>query len=363
MRLTGEEIECYIGKQLGGSKEMGWRLEGGRWLMVGVGALLCGGCLAVARAQDAGQGWEKAAGGEQRFEVASVRENKKGGGSSSNFDLDGAGNMYWVMDRQEKTAPEGSLFRATNQPLMRYIIFAYKLTGTEELALRGAAMGFPWGGLGMKVPAWVSDTRYDIEARAPGAATKDQMRLMMQSLLEERFKLVVHRETRQAPVFALVVERPGTLGPELRVHPASDTCAGTAYPDADGKKDGGGSWVLPIPCGMIARLPVNGPEQHRIGGRNVTLAMVAASLPAQTGLATFPEPVVDRTGLAGTYDLTLEWTQVRSADVAVGPSAQGEEAGPPIAQALKRELGLKVEATKGPVEVLVVDRVERPSGN
>ena len=74
---------------------------------------------------------------------------------------------------------------------MRYIIFAYKLNGTEELALRGAQMKF-WAGLGLDVPAWVPDTRYDIEARAPASATKDQMRLMMQSLLAERFKLAVH---------------------------------------------------------------------------------------------------------------------------------------------------------------------------
>ncbi len=130
------------------------------------------------------------------------------------------------MNQDDKTAPEGSLFRATNQPLLRYIIFAYKLNGTEELALRGAQFKV-WGGLGLNVPAWVMDTHYDIEARAPGGATKDQMRLMMQSLLAERFKLEVHKETRQAAVFAMALEKVGTLGPQLRAHPASDTCATT----------------------------------------------------------------------------------------------------------------------------------------
>jgi len=341
-------------------------LVGRRYWLAVIGGLLFTGCVGVpVLAQDAGQGWEKAAGGKQQFEVASVHENKSGGGSESNFSLDGNGNMYWVMDQDTITAPKESRFHAVNQPLLRYIIFAYKLSGTEELALRGAAMGFSWGGLGMNVPKWANDAHFDIEAHAPASATgttKDQMRLMMQSLLAERFKLAVHRETRQAPVFAITLERPGTLGPELHVHPASDTCATTVYPDAAGAGTNT-SQTLPMPCGVIARLPPRGPEWHKIGGRNVTLEMLAESMPAQTGLSTFPKPVIDRTGLSGTFDFTLEWTQVVSNDVAAGPNAQGDEPGPPVAQAMRQQLGLKVESGKGPVEVLVIDHVEQPTGN
>jgi uncharacterized protein (TIGR03435 family) len=365
MRLTAAFLEV---------REMICRLDGKRWLFVILCALLLPAYLGTSvRAQGTGQDWEKAAGGKQQFEVASVRESKSGGQSNSNFTLDGNGNAYWVMDQDVKTAPEGSLFRATNQPLMRYIIFAYKLNGTEELALR---LKF-WAGLGLDVPAWVADNRYDIEARAPGAATKDQMRLMMQSLLAERFKLAVHKETRQAPVFAMALEKPGTLGPQLRAHPASDTCATTVFPDAtgagaDAEKDGaqksaagtGKGQTLPIPCGIIARLPASAPGRHRIGGRNITLAMLAESLPAQTGLATFPKPVIDRTGSGGTFDFSLEWTQaVGSTDMAVGPNAQAEEPGPSIAQAMKQQLGLKLESTKGPVKLLVIDHAERPTAN
>jgi uncharacterized protein (TIGR03435 family) len=349
------------------------RLDGKRCFFVIVCVLLFTACLGNSvRAQDAEQGWEKAAGGKQQFEVASVREDKAGGDSSSNFTLDGNGNAYWVMDKDVKTAPEGNLFRAANQPLLRYIIFAYRLNGTEELALR---LKF-WAGLGVDVPAWVANTRYDIEARAPAGATKDQMRLMMQSLLAERFKLAVHKETRQAPVFAMSLEKPGTIGPQLRAHPASDTCATTVYPDAagvgaDAEKNGAQksaaganrSETLPIPCGIIARLPPSAPGRHRIGGRNVTLAMVADSLPAQTGLATFPRPVIDRTGLGGTFDFSLEWTQAAAGDMAVGPNAQGEEPGPSIAQAMKQQLGLKLESAKGPVELLAIDHVEQPTAN
>lgn len=349
------------------------RPDGRRRLFAMVCALLFIACLGNSVcAQETEQSWEKAAGGKLQFEVASVRENKAGGVSSGNFALDGNGNVYWVMNQDDQPASHGSLFRATHQTLLRYIIFAYKLNGTEELALR---LRF-WAGLGVDVPAWVARTHYDVEARAPGPATKDQMRLMMQSLLVERFKLAVHKETRQAPVFALVLEKPGMMGPQLRPHPASDTCATTVFPDAvkaaaDVEKRGAptsmpltnSSERLPVPCGMIARLPPSVPGRHKIGGRNVTLAMIAESLPAQTGLATFPRPVIDRTGLGGTYDFSLEWTQAVVGDMAVGPNASGEVPGPPIAQALKQQLGLKLESTKGPVELLVIDHVEHPTEN
>lgn len=350
------------------------RLDGKHSLFVIPCALLLTACLGISvRAQGNEQDWEKAAGGKQQFEVASVRENRLGGNSSGNFALDGNGNVYWVMNQGDQPISEENLFRATNQTLLRYIIFAYKLDGTQELALRQAGLGY-WAGVGMNVPTWVKDTRYDIEARAPEAATKDQMRLMMQSLLADRFKLAVHKETRQAPVFAMTLEKPMTLGPQLHAHPASDTCATTVFPHAAGadaeKGDGlkndpatDRNPTLPIPCGMIARLPPSVPGRHRIGGRNVTLAMVAESLPAQTGLATFPKPVIDRTGLSGTFDFSLEWTQAIAGATALGPNAQGEEPGPSMAQALKQQLGIKLKSMQGPVELLVIDHVERPTTN
>ncbi len=319
---------------------------------------------APLRAQSADQDWMKTAGGKQEFEVASVRENKTGGKSYSNFSLDN-GNAYFIVNKGDTFAPSGTLFQATNQTPMRYILFAYKLGGTQELALRFKY----WAGLSTNVPSWVNNTLFDIEARAPRPVTKDQMRLMMQSLLAERFKLAVHKETRQVPVFAMVLEKPGTMGPQLRVHPASDSCATTTFPESasdTGAKKGAASvsQTLPIPCGMIAHLPPSAPGLHRIGGRNVTLAMLAESLPPQTGLAVLPKPVIDRTGLGGIFDFSLEWAQpVTSSDIGPGPNTQGEESGPSFAQAMKEQLGLKLESTKGPVELLVIDHIERPSPN
>ncbi len=313
-----------------------------QWLGLSVGA------------QGSEQDWEKAAGGKQQFEVASVRENKSGGPSYSNFSLDN-GNAYFIINKNDKLDLNGTLFSAKNQMLMRYIIFAYKLSGTQELALR-----FDYfKGLELHVPAWVKDDGYDIEARAPQSATKDQLRLMMQSLLDERFKLQVHWETREAPVFALILEKPGTLGPQLEEHKASDDCSATAFPESSSKPVAPAQSLsaLPIPCGQIAHLPPGAPGANRFGGRNVTLALLGTSMPTQTGLLTLPRPVVDETGLKGGYDFWMEWTHEDTSEVDNG------ETGGTFREALKDQLGLKLKPEKGPVQVLVIDHVERPTAN
>ena len=307
-------------------------------------------------AQSTDRDWEKAAGGEQSFDVASVREDKSDGRQSSNFALD-SGNAWFTIDKNDALAPTGSLLSATYQTLMRYIVFAYKLSGTQELALRFDY----YSGLRLHVPDWVKNDRYDIEARASGPATKDQMRLMMQSLLADRFKLAVHWETREVPVFALVSDKPEKLGPQLQPHPMNDDCTATAFPKGAANETAGLPAVslaaLPIPCGMIAHLPANAPGSHRIGGRNATLAMLASSLPMQTGLVTLPRPVIDSTGLKGGYDFWLEWTPEDTSEV------DNHESGGTFREALKTQLGLKLEPEKGPVQVLVIDHVEPPSPN
>lgn len=336
-----------------------FRLDGKRCLFVIVCALFLAeifGCLGIpVRAQGNEQDWEKAAGGRQQFEVASVRENKSGGGSSSNFNLDGGSNAFGVMHQQDSLIPDGDLLSARNIPLIHYIVFAYRLNGTEELALRFDV----YGGMKLHVPEWIKDHRYDIEARAPGAATKDQMRVMMQSLLEDRFQLKVHWETHEAPVFALVAEKPGKLGPQLEPHPNGDNCAKTDLPDGTGKTETSALMLsaLPIPCGWIAHLPASAPGARRFGGRNVTLAMLGTSMPMQTGLVTVPRPVLNETGLKGGYDFWMEWTPEDTSEVNNG------ETGGTFREALKNQLGLKLEPAKGPVQVLVIDRVEQPTAN
>jgi uncharacterized protein (TIGR03435 family) len=340
----------------------------GRKTLLGVAVQLA--ALAIAfglsmpvRAQGPVQDWEKAAGGRQEFDVASVREDKTGAPSHSNFSLDN-GNAWFAVSKKDVLAPNGTLFSSSSLPLLRYITFAYKLSGTEELALR---MDY-WAGLELHVPDWVRNTRYDIEARTAEPATKDQMRLMMQSLLAERFKLAVHWEMREVPVFALVLATPGMPGPQLTPHPASDDCATTALPEnSDGNAGGGAQGThaatanaaLPIPCGMIARLPASTQGTHGFGGRNVTMRMLAESMPFQTGLATLERPLIDKTGLTGGFDFSIDWTPPED----MGQPGDVGSFGAPFREALRKQLGLKLEPLKAPVEVLVIDHVEQPSEN
>ncbi len=330
------------------------RDKGVVWGVVLLAAVVTG--LALPRplaAQSAEQDWEKAAGGKQEFDVASVREVKGDEPSSSSFPLD-SGNAFFTIDKSYKVNPEGSLFNAKNFTLLRYIVFAYRLSGNQELALRFDY----YKGLELHVPDWVRGARFDIEARAPASATKDQMRMMMQSLLEERFTLQAHRETRQAPVFALVEDKPGKLGPQLEAHPASDDCVNAAVPEQASTTAGSALQLgaLPIPCGMIAHLPPSTPASHRFGGRDVPLAMLAESMPTQTGLVTVPRPVIDETGLKGGFDFWMEWTPEDASEVDTW-------SGGTFREALKDQLGLKLQPANGRVEVLVIDHVERPSEN
>jgi len=295
------------------------------------------------------------------FDVASVKQNKSGRDSHSNFSLD-SGNLYSTVNEGDAFSPSGGYFSATSMPLWRYIVFAYKLSGTQEMALRFSY----FSGLSSKVPEWVSGgfdvsaEKFDIEARAAGNPTRDQMRLMMQSLLADRFKLVVHHEIRQVPVFALVLDRPGKTGPNLQPHLASDSCS--AEPSTEHAPNSPSpSWSaavgeLPIVCGVIAHVPSTTPGQLQLGGRNVTLALLASSLPTMTGLATIPRPVIDRTGLSGTFDFTFGgW--------ASQPASDAGEPGPSFAEVLKQQLGLRLERQNGPVDILVINHIEHPTEN
>ena len=310
---------------------------------VAVVCLLMGGCVADGVAQEAKR---------PEFDVASVRQNKTDDKPTSTFSLDN-GNVYSTVNKGDVFAPPGGYFSATNQPLWRYISFAYNLSGTQELALRFSY----FSGLSNKTPAWVSGgfdapaDRFDVMARSDGHPTKDQVRLMMQALLADRFKLAAHLETREAPVFALVAVRPGQAGARLVPHPASDTCA--AESDAPAPQSSLGE--LPRVCGVIAHLPTSEPGHVRFGGRGVPLSLLATSLPTMTGMGTVGRPVVDESKLSGMFDFTLEWRMEFNAPT--------DASGPDFRGALKDQLGLKLEPKQAPVELLVIDHVERPSAN
>ena len=185
-------------------------------------------------------------------------------------------------------------------------------------------------------PDWINTDRFDIEGSVEGTPTQDQMLEMLRSLLAERFKLAVHRETRQMPAYALTLARgDGRLGAELRaVPPCTPPPASPASPERR--------------CGGFA---VGGGS---LKGTGVTMTQLAAELPS----ATEGRYVVDRTGLIGTFDVNLTW----NAD-ALSPTTTSAESAASIFAAIQEQLGLRLVSITTPIEVIVIDRADRPASN
>lgn len=238
------------------------------------------------------------------FEVASIKPNRTGA-RNSGFRRAGPGAL-----------------NATNVTLKMLISFAYEV---RDHQISGG-------------PDWIDSERYDILAKSEdGAGTQARtteernalLRLRVQKLLADRFQLTLHRTTRELPMFALVVGKNGTK----QLHPA---------------------------MGSGSELVTNG---HHLTCRQITMATFARTfLQSELGRS-----VVDRTGLTGEFDFTLDWVrdeaQHRLADLETdAPAAAGGE-GPSFFTALQEQLGLKLEPAKGPVEILVIDRAERASEN
>ena len=281
-----------------------------------------------------------AAGVRITFDVASVKANMSDAPANSRYPL-GPGDAY---------VPNGSFFAATNQALIAYLRFAYKLGQSDLLGLL----------------TWVYDDRFDIEARAQGNPTKDQVRLMMQSLLTDRFNLKVHTERQIKPVFDLALAKTGKIGPQIQVHSDDGSCStaaaqqtpSTASP-ATAPSSTSGLQLPPIPCDSIGPIPASATGKGRLGGRRVTIGQIAGFLTnPYTGV---DRPVFDRTGLVGTYDFTLEWSL--EADSAQPPGGQLNATGPTFLEALREQLGFKLKSSTGPFNVLVIDQVEHPSPN
>jgi bla regulator protein blaR1 len=286
--------------------------------------------------------WEKTAGGKMSFDVASVKRNMSGpppvgGAPNSNFNL-GSGSAY---------SDNGGLLRTTNYALWTYIAFAYKIAAGKQNELLLA-----------QLPKWANEDRFDIDARVGGNPTKDQMRLMMQSLLADRFKLAVHYEKRQFPVYMLVQEKSGKLGPHLQPHSQdSPPCAGSLITGSTPAQAGTVAGGFPAVCGSVVTLPPSVAGRAHWAARDVPFPVIVAAFSnSVTGMDRF---LADGTGLSGTYDFSLEW----SPEVPPGVNFQADPNGATFLEALKEQLGLKLEPAVGPVEVLVIDHVEEPSKN
>jgi bla regulator protein BlaR1 len=344
--VTGDDLKKRIVRIM--ARHVGLHMSLGRKLFLGAVALAAIAApvvLGLAQTATDAPDWQKAAGSKMEFDVASIRQNKDDNPrQNSNFPLDSG-------DRYE---PLGGLFRATGLPAIVYINFAYKLGGNKVESLA------------MHLPAWTLTDKFDIEAHAGGKPTKDQMRLMMQALLKERFGFAMHYETRESPVFALEVAKPGKLGPQLRQHPANAACinqlplnaAGYIAPPPGPRTDAEG---FPTLCGGITFMPPKTPGTSDIGARDITMKLFADGI---GGIGQLGRPVLDRTGLTGTYDFWMEFTPQN--DNPAPPEANPpplNDAGSSFIEALKEQLGLRLESQEGQVEEIVVDHIDRPTAN
>jgi len=181
-------------------------------------------------------------------------------------------------------------------------------------------------------PSWMGSDRYDIVAKAEGDdnVPMEQVRVMLQSLLVDRFQLAFHRESKELPVYALVI---GKNGPKFK----------------ESKGDNQQQRRV-----MMGR--------GKISGESMSLDMFVTQLGNQLG-----RTVIDKTGLKGNYEINLEWTpdqaQMFGGGDGGGDSHPASDTGPTIFTALQEQLGLKLESQKGPVEILVIDKLEKPSEN
>lgn len=189
-------------------------------------------------------------------------------------------------------------------------------------------------------PDWVDSDRYNIQAKAAGDATREELMLMVRSLLVERFKLRVHRETREMPIYVLTVARGGVKAP--RSVPGACTVFDPRNPPRPG----------------TPRAPSCGNNLIRTSTWNATAIDMKSAAEALVGV--LGRSVVDRTGVEGRFDIQVEWTPDQ-APAGVDGVASTANAAPPLFTVLEDRLGLKVESARGPVDVIVIDHVERPT--
>ncbi|MGD0221945.1 MAG: M56 and DUF3738 domain-containing protein [Terriglobia bacterium] len=263
------------------------------------------------------------------FEVASIKPNKP----------DASGRMMVAI----QFAP--GRFTTTGATLKQLIALAYDVRDTQVS-----------GG-----PGWTDSERYDIDAKEadadvarfeklPPDQRRQQHQMLVQGLLADRFKLRLRHESKESMVYALVVAK---NGPKLHEAKPGDT-----YPNGIKGPDG---------------RPLGGPQMMRmdlgeVEGQGLAIEALARLLSRQLG-----REVVDKTGLKGSYDFTLKWNPEQDPSaMAMGPPGGPPAAGsappadssePSIFTAIQDQLGLKLESTKGPVEILIVDHVEQPSEN
>jgi len=262
---------------------------------------------------------------EPRFEVASIKPNR------SELPVNGGAGGGTIGRR-------GQRFVATNATLRDIVRYAFELEPFHRIE----------NGSGLL------NNRYDISATIPESDTPvDSHRAMLRTLLRERFELSARREAREQAVFALVFARADKrLGPSLKLS-ATDCSAVGAVTTATAL-DNFAKGIGPS-CDMVYQ-----PYRARLAGGARSMADFVRLL---SRLPTLGAPVVDRTGLTGLYDFDLTYSAASLAAGAEPLPLATEESHRPLFAAIQEQLGLKLESTRGPVDVLVIDSIRQPTEN
>lgn len=261
-----------------------------------------------------------------KFEVASVKTNRSG-----------------EPLRMGPAQQQGGRVYAVNQPLRLLIRVAY---GLEDNQVSGG-------------PSWIESAFFDVEARAGAYATPEEARAMLRTLLAERFGLAVHTETREFPIYELTLDsQSGKVGPQLE--PSGSACAAPQMPAGVPLPPPPPPGPATVPIATTA-LRLTCPSIAFPG--HISLRFIAIDVLAQWLANTLRQPVVNRTGLVGTFDADMTYAADPAAPFAAGAGVASASTLPSLPAALLEQLGLRLEARRGPVEVLVIDRVERPTEN
>jgi uncharacterized protein (TIGR03435 family) len=249
-----------------------------------------------------------------QFEVASIKPNHSADGRST-----------FMM------APGGRMV-ATNVPVKMLILMAFELRDNQLSGL----------------PGWADSDRFDITAKPEdGSGIKpDDTHAMIRALLMDRFKLTFHKETKEMPIFALVAGKGGSKLAPSKGNADFDDEASSRATSGPGRGRGQGVRIT----------------RGEINGQNVTVDMLTDQLSRIVGRS-----VIDQTGLKGSYDFTLKYLPDTPAPLGRGPessdAAPSDSQMPSIFAAVQEQLGLKLEAQRGPVDMYIVDRLEKPSEN
>jgi bla regulator protein BlaR1 len=277
------------------------------------------------------------------FDVASVKLMKPDSrGRAPNFSLS-AGPAF--TDPLSGESPHGRFSSAF--PVMPLIVFAYKLNLSSDQRQAMVA----------HLPKWIDTDRFQVDAKAAGEPTKDQMRLMMQSLLAERFHLAVHYETHEMPVYALTLIKPGKWGPKLIRHADGPPCDASAPGGPTTGPPDPSADVFPLRCETETTWPSKNGRKVT-GSRNTTMALLASMLSRIAG-----RPVVDQSGITEMIDYRLEWTLEANDLLPAGVEVLPDPNPVTFVDAAREQLGLKLQSTKAPVQSLVIDHIEWPSEN